>query len=92
MKNTIEMGSDAMIYISGFIKIVSAIQNFIGGGGVTKTHRQNLNRIKSKSKCKAIPVTGREGDKVISLTRRPRFTPQENYLTNSWYSFLLSLL
>jgi hypothetical protein len=24
------------------------------------------------------------GGKVISLTRRPRFTPQENYLINSW--------
>jgi hypothetical protein len=26
---------------------------------------------------------------VVGLTRRPRFTPQENYLINSWYSFLL---
>jgi hypothetical protein len=48
---------------------------------------------------KAIPVTGRErsrlphllnnrltdGGKVVSRTRRPRFTPQES----SWYSFLL---
>jgi hypothetical protein len=32
MKNTTEMGSGAMIYISGFIKIVSAIQKFMGGG------------------------------------------------------------
>jgi hypothetical protein len=30
-----------------------------------------------------------DGAKVFSLTRRPRFTPQENYLTNSWYSCLL---
>jgi hypothetical protein len=62
----------------------------------------------SKSKAKAIPVTGREGPqscetlvphyldnflkdggKVVSLMRRPRFTPQENYLINSWYSLLL---
>jgi hypothetical protein len=50
---------------------------------------------------KAIPVTGREGSqgcetsrlphfltdggKIVSLTRRPPFTPQED----SWYSFLL---
>jgi hypothetical protein len=27
--------------------------------------------------------------KVGSLTRRRRFTPKENYLINSWYSFLL---
>jgi hypothetical protein len=26
---------------------------------------------------------------VVNLTRRPRLTPQENYLINSWYSFLL---
>jgi hypothetical protein len=31
----------------------------------------------------------KDGVKVVSLTRRPRFTPQENYLINSWYSFLL---
>jgi hypothetical protein len=31
----------------------------------------------------------KEGGKVVSLTRRPRFTPQENYLINSWYSLLL---
>jgi hypothetical protein len=31
----------------------------------------------------------RDGGKVVSLMRRPRFTPQENYLINSWYSFLL---
>jgi hypothetical protein len=27
--------------------------------------------------------------KVVNLTCRPRFTPQENYLINSRYSFLL---
>jgi hypothetical protein len=57
-------------------------------------------------KCKAIPVTGREGPqgcetskiphfldnrlidggKVVSLTRRPPITPQEDL----WYSFLLA--
>jgi hypothetical protein len=31
----------------------------------------------------------KDGGKAVSLTRRPRFTPQENYLINSWYSFLL---
>jgi hypothetical protein len=31
----------------------------------------------------------KDGGKVFSLTRRPRFDPQENYLINSWYSFLL---
>jgi hypothetical protein len=31
----------------------------------------------------------KDGGKVVSLTRRPRFTPQENYLINSWNSFLL---
>jgi hypothetical protein len=31
----------------------------------------------------------KDGGKVVNLTRRPRFTPQENYLINSWYSFLL---
>jgi hypothetical protein len=50
-------------------------------------------------KCEAVPVPGREtsrlphfldnrltdGGKVVSLTRRPPFTPQED----SWYSFLL---
>jgi hypothetical protein len=30
-----------------------------------------------------------DGGKVVSPTRRPSFTPQENYLINSWYSFLL---
>jgi hypothetical protein len=31
----------------------------------------------------------KDGGKVVSLTRLPRFTPQENYLINSRYSFLL---
>jgi hypothetical protein len=31
----------------------------------------------------------KDGGKVVSLTRRPHFTPQENYLIHSWYSFLL---
>jgi hypothetical protein len=31
----------------------------------------------------------KDGGKVANLTRRWRFTPQENYLINSWYSFLL---
>jgi hypothetical protein len=31
----------------------------------------------------------KDGGKIVSLTRRPRFTPKENYLINSWYSFLL---
>jgi hypothetical protein len=31
----------------------------------------------------------KDGGKVVSLMRQPRFTPQENYLINSWYSFLL---
>jgi hypothetical protein len=31
MKYTVEMGSGAMMYISGFIKIVSAIQKLIRG-------------------------------------------------------------
>jgi hypothetical protein len=30
-----------------------------------------------------------DGGEVVSLTRWPRFTPQETYLINSWYSFLL---
>jgi hypothetical protein len=30
-----------------------------------------------------------DGGKVVSLTHRPRFTAQEYYLINSWYSFLL---
>jgi hypothetical protein len=30
-----------------------------------------------------------DGGKVVSLTRRPHLTPQENYLINSCYSFLL---
>ena len=31
----------------------------------------------------------KNGGKIVSLKRRPRFTPQKNYLINSWYSFLL---
>jgi hypothetical protein len=31
----------------------------------------------------------KDGGKVVSLTPRLRFAPQENYLINSWYSFLL---
>jgi hypothetical protein len=31
----------------------------------------------------------KDGSEVVSLTRRPLFTPKENYLINSWYSFLL---
>jgi hypothetical protein len=26
----------------------------------------------------------KDGGKIVSLTRRPLFTPQENYLINSW--------
>jgi hypothetical protein len=32
MKYAVEMGSGAMIYISSFIKVGSAIQNLMGGG------------------------------------------------------------
>jgi hypothetical protein len=31
----------------------------------------------------------KDGGKIVSLMRPSRFTPQENYLINSWYSFLL---
>jgi hypothetical protein len=30
-------------------------------------------------------VPCKDGGKVVSPARRPRFTPQENYLINSWY-------
>jgi hypothetical protein len=32
-----------------------------------------------------------DGGEVVSLKRRPLFTPQENYLINSWYSFPLEV-
>jgi hypothetical protein len=32
MKYAVEMGSDTMIYIPSFIKIVSGIQKLMGGG------------------------------------------------------------
>jgi hypothetical protein len=32
MKDAVEMGSGAMIYIPGFVKIASGIQKLIGGG------------------------------------------------------------
>jgi hypothetical protein len=35
MKQAIEMGSGAMIYIISFIKIGSGIQKLMGGGGFT---------------------------------------------------------
>jgi hypothetical protein len=31
----------------------------------------------------------KDGGKIVSLTHWPCFTRQENYLINSWYSFLL---
>jgi hypothetical protein len=33
----------------------------------------------------------KDGGKIVSFTRRPHFTPQENYLINFWYSFLLEV-
>jgi hypothetical protein len=39
MKNAVEMGSDAIIYIPSFIEIVSAIQKRMGG------NTQHKNRI-----------------------------------------------
>jgi hypothetical protein len=38
MKHAVKMGSDAMMYIPGLIKIGSGIQKLIGGD--TQTHRQ----------------------------------------------------
>jgi hypothetical protein len=64
------MGSDAVIYVPSFVKIGSGIHKLIG---VTQTHRQQRDVIsllyllffQSKEsrlkKCKANPVTGREG-------------------------------
>jgi hypothetical protein len=43
MKHPIEMDSGAMIYISDFIKIGSAIQKLIRGD--TQTHREHGDRI-----------------------------------------------
>jgi hypothetical protein len=37
MEYAVEMGSGAMIYIPSFIKIDSAIQKLMGGGGYTDT-------------------------------------------------------
>jgi hypothetical protein len=34
MKHAVGMGSVAMIYTPGFIKIGSSIQKFMGGGGI----------------------------------------------------------
>jgi hypothetical protein len=31
----------------------------------------------------------KDGGEIVSLTRWPRFTFQENYLINFWYSFML---
>jgi hypothetical protein len=39
MKYTVEIGSAAMIYIPGFIKTDSAIQQLIAGGCVGGEHR-----------------------------------------------------
>jgi hypothetical protein len=39
MKHAVEMGSAAMIYIPGFIKIVSAIQKLMRVGGYTDIQR-----------------------------------------------------
>jgi hypothetical protein len=39
MKNAVEMGSGAIIYIPGFIKIGSGIQKLVGRD--TQTHRQH---------------------------------------------------
>jgi hypothetical protein len=43
MKYAVEMGSDATIYISSFIKIGSALQKLIGWN--TQTYRQHGNSI-----------------------------------------------
>jgi hypothetical protein len=43
MKNAVEMGSSAMIYMLIFINISSGIQKLIGGG--FKTHRQHADCI-----------------------------------------------
>jgi hypothetical protein len=43
MEYAVEMGSDAMIYISSFIKTGSAIQTLKGGGGKrdSRTHKRH---------------------------------------------------
>jgi hypothetical protein len=41
MKHTIEMGSGAVIYLPSYIKIVSAIEKFIGGD----THRDTDSKV-----------------------------------------------
>jgi hypothetical protein len=37
MRNAVEMGSGAMMYIPSFIKIGSDIQKLLGGGGFTNS-------------------------------------------------------
>jgi hypothetical protein len=44
MNYAVQMGSGTMIYVPGFIKIGSTIQNLIGGG--SQTHRQHGDRIR----------------------------------------------
>jgi hypothetical protein len=44
MKYVVGVGSGAMIYTPGFIKVLSAIQKLMGGGN-TQTHRQQSDRI-----------------------------------------------
>jgi hypothetical protein len=66
-------------------------------GRYRRIQKERDSKVISQGKRKAIPVTGRggpqgcaasrltDGSKVVSLTRPPPFTPQED----SWYSFLL---
>jgi hypothetical protein len=42
MKHAVDMGSGAMIYIPGFIKIGSDIQTLMGGGGQTQKHTDSM--------------------------------------------------
>jgi hypothetical protein len=42
MKYAVEMGSDAMIYVSSFIKTGSAIQKLIGGYTDTRQHGDRI--------------------------------------------------
>jgi hypothetical protein len=44
MKYTIEMSSDAMVYIPSFVKIDSGIQELMGGGGNTGTQTARKSR------------------------------------------------
>jgi hypothetical protein len=55
MKDAVEMGSDAMIYVPSFIKTGSAIQKLIGGHTDTQTawrsYEPTLGRSKSEALC-----------------------------------------